>query len=142
MADDLRRFLEGETVHARRGDAFYLARRWIHRHLLVAGISGTAVLLLLALIGFLTAAYLAEARTRLALEGQIELLEVDRRQPASEWQQTQAAASLRGIARRAIVARLVAESKAAANVRRYCSDEGSFTTAVARCSAACGTRSC
>jgi hypothetical protein len=75
VADELQRFQSGEPVHARRGDAIYLTLRWLRKNVVVAGISGTAALLLLGLVTVTSLAYLAESQRRVLLEGRVEELE-------------------------------------------------------------------
>lgn len=67
LADDLQRFLEGRTIRARRATGFERFWRWCRRNPVVAGLSATAVLLLLLVAVTASVAYV---RTSRALAGE------------------------------------------------------------------------
>ncbi len=70
LADDLGRFLEDRPIRARRASRLEYAWRWCRRNPAVAGLSATAVLLLLALISGASIGYVQKTRA-LATESQL-----------------------------------------------------------------------
>jgi len=68
FARDLERFLAGEAVQARRGDALYFTIRWLRNNVVFAGVS-TAVAVVLLIVNLFTAvAYRTEMQRRVAAE--------------------------------------------------------------------------
>jgi serine/threonine-protein kinase len=65
---DLRRYLAGEPIRARPSNGWALAWRWCRRNLLVASVSGTAALLLMAAAAVAVFAYHRESAKRADLE--------------------------------------------------------------------------
>lgn len=65
LAEDLRRWREGEPILARKPSLAYLTRVWIRRHRLVTAVAGAALVAVLALAGVAMAtAASAQARAR------------------------------------------------------------------------------
>ena len=65
---DLRRYLAGEPIQARPASGLALAGRWCRHNLLVASVSGSAALLLMAAAAVAVFAYYRESAKRVDLE--------------------------------------------------------------------------
>ena len=79
MADDLRRFLDDEPIHARRPTRMQLAKKWVQRHR-----AGAALLVVTALSGIGLAGGIAwHIRQLHAYAAEITLSEARERDPRS-----------------------------------------------------------
>jgi serine/threonine protein kinase len=72
LAEDLRRYLAGEPIRARPPSPWTLAGRWCRQHLLVAGVSGSAAILLMAAASVAVVAYHHESAQRHELEARYD----------------------------------------------------------------------
>ena len=68
LCDDLRRFLEGRQIRARRASVAEVAWRWCLRNKAVAGLLGAVFLLLATVAGIASVGYVREAAARAAAE--------------------------------------------------------------------------
>ncbi|MFO0839483.1 MAG: serine/threonine-protein kinase [Phycisphaerae bacterium] len=68
LGRDLRRFLAGEPVEAKRASGFYIFKKTLKRYRLQAAAAGVLLLMLLVFLGVLTALYTREARLRTEAE--------------------------------------------------------------------------
>jgi tetratricopeptide (TPR) repeat protein len=78
LADDLRRFLDGEPIVARRASVVYRFRTRLRKHRLVAAVSGIAVILLLCAAAYvLSERWRADARAELAQRFGMQIKEME-----------------------------------------------------------------
>ena len=78
LAEDLRRFLDGEPVVARRASALYRLRTRLRKHRVAASVAGVALLLLLAAGGYaLYERWRADARAELAQRFGMQIKEIE-----------------------------------------------------------------
>lgn len=91
LAEDLRRWLEGEPIRARRMSLFERAGRWAHRNPVLAGL--TAASLVLAVFSMVSAVrtWNAREKTDLALENQRQQFAIVREQRTRAEEQTRLA---------------------------------------------------
>lgn len=67
LRDDLNRFLSGDPVKARAPGVWAMLGYYLRRHVLATSVSGSVVLLLLAMVGWMTIQFIAQNRELIAL---------------------------------------------------------------------------